>query len=43
MFSAWESPVEVDQLLTCHHSFRGEGPPKITRKVLQGNQASKQQ
>ena len=35
MFSAWESPVEVDQLLTCHHSFRGEGPPNITRKLLQ--------
>ena len=23
--------------LQAHHSFRGEGPPKITRKVLQRN------
>ena len=36
-FSAWEPPVEVYQLLTCHHSFRGEGLLKITRKVLQRN------
>ena len=23
--------------LTCHHSFRGKGPPKITRMILQRN------
>ena len=33
-FSAWEPPVEGGYLLTCCHSFRGEGPPKITRKLL---------
>ena len=29
--------MEVGLLLTCHHSFRGEDPPKISRKVLQRN------
>ena len=36
-FSAGEPPVEVGYLLTCHHSFREEGLPKITRNVLQRN------
>ena len=36
-FSAWEPPLDVGLLLTCHHSLRGEGLPKITRKVLQRN------
>ena len=37
LFSAWECPMKVGYFLTCHHSFRGKGPPKITRNILQRN------